>query len=472
MGKVEYYTKETFNKKLKKIGRDDVELVGEYINSKTLSKFHCKNCNNNWFTYPGYFTDKHRNCKCPVCHKKEFKESFLLTQKEVEERVSKLNSNICVTGEYINSITPLKLRCEIHNCEWEQTLTNFQKNPICPLCNIDTSRLVPGVNDVYSLRPDLLKYFKNKEDAKKLRPYSKEKVKLKCPDCGYEKEICMCTLSEYGFSCPVCKDGVSYPNKVLRSLLSLLNVEYELEKNFSWSKSYKYDGYIKIKRDNILVEMDGEYHSKECLYFKSNSQVKERDEEKEKLAKENGFILIRIDCSKSDFAFIKDNILKSGLSKFADLTKIDWKECAQKAESSLVKEVCEYYNNHFNMSLKDMAKELRLDRNTFSKYLRRGYEAGFCKINPKRIGSSKIVSVLNKNGKILKSYVSVKVCSDMILKDLGVSEINIDKLKKLIKSNTPYQGYTFKYAETLADIAPDYNAEVDKMFNPTTSKQD
>ena len=472
MGKVERYTKDTFNKKLKEIGRDDVELVGGYIKSNTLSEFHCKVCGNNWFTYPIYFTSKHRNCKCPICHKEEIKEKFSLTQTEVEKRVMLLNPNIFVIGEYVNYKTPLKLKCKIHDCEWEQTLANFEDNPICPLCNINTSRLITGINDVYSLRPDLLKYFKNKKDAKKIRPYSKEKVKLKCPDCGYEKEISMCTLSEYGFSCPVCKDGVSYPNKVLRSLLSLLNIDYELEKNFTWSKSYKYDGYVKTKSNNILIEMDGEYHSKECFYFKSGSQVKERDKEKEKIARENGFVLIRIDCSKSDFAFIKDNILKSDLVNYIDLTQINWKECAQKAENSLVKEVCEYYNKHFNMSLREMAKELRLDRGTLSKYLKRGYEAGFCKINPKRVGPSKIVCVLDKNGKILKSYISVRVCFSMMSKDLGILGITIKELNNLIKTNTPYQGYTFKYAETLADIAPDYNAEVDKMFNPTTSKQD
>ena len=457
MGKTIKYTKTSFNKKLKEIGRDDIELIGDYVNSKTLALFHCKVCGTDWYTYPFYFTSKRRNAKCPNCHKKEMKEELSLSLEEIKKKITELNPNIELIGEYKNYKTPIKLKCKIHGCEWEQSFFNFKTSPICPLCSEKTSRLISGINDVASLRPDLLKYFKNSEDAKSIRPGSGKKVKLKCPECGHEKEICMCTLSEYGFSCPVCKDGVSYPNKVLRSLLSLLNVEYELEKNFSWSKSYKYDGYIKTKCDDILVEMDGEYHSKECLYFKFNSQAKERDEEKEKLAKENGFVLIRIDCSKSDYVFIRDNIIKSDLANYIDLTQINWKVCAQKAEISLVKEVCEYYNNHFNVSLKKMAKELRLDRNTLSKYLKRGYEAGFCKINPKRVGSSKIVSILDKNGKVLKSYISVKVCSDMILKDLGILEINIDKLKRLIKSNAFYEGYTFKYAESLEDIAPDYN---------------
>ena len=39
MGKTIKYTKTSFNKKLKEIGRDDIELIGDYVNSKTLSLF-------------------------------------------------------------------------------------------------------------------------------------------------------------------------------------------------------------------------------------------------------------------------------------------------------------------------------------------------------------------------------------------------------------------------------------------------
>ena len=58
MGKTIKYTKESFNKKLKEIGREDVSLKGEYINSRTSTEFHCNICGNDWFTAPINFTNK------------------------------------------------------------------------------------------------------------------------------------------------------------------------------------------------------------------------------------------------------------------------------------------------------------------------------------------------------------------------------------------------------------------------------
>ena len=78
-------------------------------------------------------------------------------------------------------------------------------------------------NSIYALRKDLLKYFKNPEEAKNLGLMSEKKIKLVCPDCGHETEMMVQNFTRRGFYCKYCKkDGVSFPNKILRGLLKQL----------------------------------------------------------------------------------------------------------------------------------------------------------------------------------------------------------------------------------------------------------
>ena len=113
-------------------------------------------------------------------------------------------------------------------------------------------------NSIYALRKDLLKYFKNPEEAKNLGLMSEKKIKLVCPDCGHETEMMVQNFTRRGFYCKYCKkDGVSFPNKILRGLLKQLKFEWDVEVGFDWSKNYKYDGYLKIKDKQYLIEMHG-----------------------------------------------------------------------------------------------------------------------------------------------------------------------------------------------------------------------
>lgn len=457
MGKTIKYTKESFNKKLKEIGREDVSLKGEYINSRTSTEFHCNICGNDWFTAPINFTNKNKNGKCPVCHKREIKEKYKLSQEEVERRVKEANKDIEVISRYKNYYVPIKFKCKIDGYEWEQTLSNFLNNPICPLCNSDkTYRLIVGVNDLATLRPDLIKYFKNPEDAKTLKLGSNKKMTFKCPDCGREKEMCVCTLVGCGFSCPYCSDKISYPNKFLRAFLNQLNIEYKLEWQDEWCKPYKYDAFFKLNGKKYLIEMDGNYHTEEnCLYFKTqHTNVKIRDATKTKLAKENNHILIRIDCYKSDGDYIINNIINSDLANLFDLEKINWFKCKEDAEKSLVKEVCDYYNNNINSYIKDIAQFFNLYIGTVTNYIKRGAELGFTRNLLTSYNGVKIT--LFKNNKRIASYGSYCVLERRSEDDIG-EYISRDKIKKIVKKNGGEIGnFRIVIANTIEDISDIY----------------
>ena len=109
-----------------------------------------------------------------------------------------------------------------------------------------------------------------------------------------------------------------------------------------------------------------------------------RDKIKDKLAKENGLIVIRIDCKYSNLNYIKNSIEESILSKLFDLSKINWNRCNEYATKNLVKDICEYYNNNPNITLQNIAKNFYISSRTVSKYLKCGTELGWCKYNTRR----------------------------------------------------------------------------------------
>ena len=532
------YTTETFKAKLKELGREDIEVIGEYINAKTKIKVHCTdlNCNYEWEVEPSSLLS---GVGCPRCAAvRNGKRNKKSNEKFLEQFEEKGNKNIILLEEYQTNKIHIKCTCKIHqDAIWYSLPQSLLKGAVgCPICNkkrmgehnhYDNEEFLrkfkkSGNENVLLLTeykkfsekivcqckkdethiweanpydllcgegcpycagkrinksncfakfyPELVQYLEDKEIAYKYGKGSKKRVKIICPNCGSIKEINLCDYGKNGLCCSVCGDNISYPNKFIRNLLDMLKIDFEPEWINEKSPGCYYD--VKFEKDGeiFLVEMDGAFHYSEQGYGTLRA-TQEKDKIKNNYAKNNGWKLIRIEALKSDPEYLFNNIKNSELSTILKLDNFDYMECGKRSEKSLMVAVCEYYNDYFYESKSQIAKKFKLNIETIFNYLNRGYKNGMVKINPKRMNSSKIVSVF-KDGNLLKTYISVTVCTQKFQEDFGVEGPNRDLMSKLVLSSTPYHGYTFKYAEILSDIAPDYNAEVDKMFNPTTSKQD
>ena len=60
---------------------------------------------------------------------------------------------------------------------------------------------------------------------------------MRCPHCQYVKMMAPKTLSSFGFACPNCNNGLSYPEKFMRSLLRELSIDYYYQASntvFGW----------------------------------------------------------------------------------------------------------------------------------------------------------------------------------------------------------------------------------------------
>ena len=127
----------------------------------------------------------------------------------------------------------------------------------CTTCG--RNRVVLG-HSLFDEHPELLEYIVNIDEAKQYTSNSSKKIKCHCPICGYEKKNIISNLVKVGFSCDICGDGVSYPNKFVCNVLDQLQIKHQREKSFNWSNNRYYDDYIPMF--DIIIENHGMQHYK------------------------------------------------------------------------------------------------------------------------------------------------------------------------------------------------------------------
>lgn len=419
----------------------NIEVLGNYINAKTKIECRCKIHNNIFYPTSDHLLQG--RVGCPICAKEHRDQSHKpKTHEQFIKDVSEKNPNIKIIGKYNGALNSIRCKCRICDNEFDQFARKVIEGVGCPICaNV---RIIKGINDIATTNPELLKYFKNSEDAYKYHKGSKAKVIFKCPDCGFEKEISIMQVSKLGiFSCPKCSDGISYPNKFSRNLLQQLpvkNVKYEYSPD--WAKPYRYDNYFEFNNNKYILEMDGGFHY--IKYYKSNLSLEETkhiDKFKDKLAKDHNITMIRINCFYSEKNYIINNIKNSLLSNLFDLSKINWELCHINSIKNLVKEVCNFYNSHKNYKVKQIANEFNLKAPTVSKYLYIGNDIGLCKYHP----SNKIKVHIVVNSLEL-SFNTINDCIRYFSK--SNSNLPLSQLKNAIhKRETCFKGITISYPE-------------------------
>ena len=277
--------------------------------------------------------------------------------------------------------------------DWKIESSLISQKTGCPACCVPPKVLVCGINDIPTTAPWMVKYFQGGYDEAKLyHKYSKESIEPICPDCGKTlnttKIMNICVAK--GVNC-VCRDGWSYPNKFMYNLLSQLNITFEPEKSFDWSKGRLYDDYI--VEFNIIVENHGIFHydehSSNKIKRKRNfNEEQENDIYKKELAFKNGIDkdkYIIIDARYSDLEWIKNSIINSNLPKLLKFHENDicWEQCDQFASSNLLKTICLDKGENPNMSALMLSKKYKMARGTIIKYLNKGHKYGWCYYNPR-----------------------------------------------------------------------------------------
>ena len=298
------------------------------------------------------------------------------------------------------------LKCAEHKSE----LKNINSVTSGYLGSMDCDQCI----SIISVYPELIKYFVDI----KYSSYSygsNESIIMRCPNCGYEKILKICTLVQQGFGCHKCGDGIPYTEKFVFNMLEQLNINFICQLNkttFNWCDNKQYDFYFKYNSSQCIIESHGLQHYKEWNQGRSLQEEQENDELKEQMAKENGIEnYIIIDCRYSDLEFIKNNILHSKLAELFDLSNINWFKCHEYACSSLVKITCNLWNNGIK-NTKVVADKLKINRVTVIKYLKQGNFLSWCNYNAKEQMRGKKYSytkvICTTTGEIFNSIIKAK----------------------------------------------------------------
>ena len=338
---------------------------------------------------------------------------------------------------------------------WVEKST-FNKKPHCICCSSCNSMVVvPDINSIVATEPWMIPFFQGGYDeAKKYRRTFTKKINPVCPDCGIVSNTKTAIYNIYKhkkMSCKHCGDGISYPERFLHSLLFVLNIEYisQFSKvNVEWCENYRYDFYFEYKNIKYIIEVHGEQHYSDAKGNWDNvERIQINDKNKYVLAikndiKDENYIVI--DCRKSDFNYIKTNILKSNLSKIFDLENIDWLKVEEMTLKNMVKLVCNLYNE--GLTNIEITKKTGLCDVSVRNYLKKGNIIGWCSYDSREYHKSisKPISVY-KDGVLLNTYSSIAKLCKTSEQTYGI-KLHPNYIKKCINREIDtYKGFTFKF---------------------------
>ena len=322
-----------------------------------------------------------------------------LTKEEINRRILQSNVDAKTDDLYVNAITPMIFYCSKGH-KWSTNLGNVtHKYQGCPYCS--GRYPIVGETDLWTTRPDVAKLLLNPDDGYKLTEGSGKHVDFKCPNCGTISNHILSNTCKRGFSCSVCSDGISYPNKFMASLLEQLSANYIPEFIIN-GENYRYDFYLKDY--HTIIEMHGRQHYEG--WNKTNQtleEIQQNDSDKKCFAINNGvqnYVVIESKCS--DINYIASRIKRSFLSEIFDLSKVDWNKCGFYAAGSLVYKTASLYNDGYDVL--SIAKELKVDKSTIRRWLTKATELNLCNwVKSKGFLKEKHSVVLLNNHEVFES---------------------------------------------------------------------
>lgn len=202
-------TQEEFEKELSLV-LPSIKVLGKYINTNT--KIHCK-CLIHDYEFDAFPLNMLRGHGCRKCGNEKQSKKQTKSHEQFVADVKKVNSNIEIVGKYINMDTKICVKCLVDGYIWDADPRKLMRGSQCAVCT--NRKVMVGVNDIATTRPDIVKYFKNKDEAKKYTSGSEKMINVVCPECGYEDKIRIGNLSRFGFACNGC-----YENKYGRKRVS------------------------------------------------------------------------------------------------------------------------------------------------------------------------------------------------------------------------------------------------------------
>lgn len=292
--------KNNFLEKLSKINGDIFELIGEFESTEKETQFKCKKCNNLFNSKP-YNTIRRKREGCHECNK---------NSRNTEERknifLNKLrnkypNKNFIYLDGFNKMDKKCRFKCE--NCNNENYLITpnsilYKKDSDDFKCN--KCKVIHNKQEFEEYLMDIYKKYGEKFtiplSEKNNFENSYSKINIYCKKCENYFNKKAYIFKSYG-SCPYC-NMTKLEKRLYDILLNYFNKnDIEVQKGFhnlSFINSQKFDFYI--KKENLLIEIDGKQHYLEDSFNNKEEFIKtlKRDKNKDNFARDNNFKFIRL----------------------------------------------------------------------------------------------------------------------------------------------------------------------------------
>lgn len=254
--------------------------------------------------------------------------------------------------------------------EWD--LNGAKKGCACCASKI----VVPEINSIAATHPELSKYFIN-GDEYKYTVQSNQRVDIRCPDCGYIKtDYPIHLIYNPGFSCFVCASSVPVGERIVCALLDLQQIKFKKEFQFPNSKK-RYDFYLPDY--NVIIEVNGSQHYVQTSNtWGSVKEQKKNDKYKKQFALNQGIsAYIVVDARTSDFNYIKESIMNSGLADIISFDDVNWESIEDSInKNGIIKEMCEYWEQNPEATVVDMENKFHKSEKIIYDTLKVGYDMG------------------------------------------------------------------------------------------------
>lgn len=195
--KISKHTPDSFIKELYK-KRSDIEVVGEFKGVRESISVQCKKCGNIWDVSNAYdLLYGHSHCQLCSRRKSDKKSNSIFIQEMKEIR-----PDITIVGEYVNSKTPIKVKCATCGYEWSSTTpSNLSRGVgVCQICHPKKHGRQRSDIEFHD------ELFSKRNDVTILGKYVNNKTPLKvlCKNCGAEWESKPAYLLSGSGKCPTC----------------------------------------------------------------------------------------------------------------------------------------------------------------------------------------------------------------------------------------------------------------------------
>lgn len=257
----------------------------------------------------------------------------------------------------------------------------------CPYCN--GKKVLIGFNDLWTTHPQIAKMLESANDGYKVTYNSGKKLIWICPHCKMRYTKAIYDVVNNGLKCPICSDNFPIGEKILYSMFTYLNIDFEYQKKFDWSNGKIYDFYI--KNSNMIIEVNGIQHYCEKTNFTHLTllDIQDNDRYKYTMASKNGIEkYIYIDSSTSDFITIKENIMNSDLINIFQLITLsdnDWSNIAQRSLKSFFIICTDLWNEGFCVN--QIRDKIKIHDDTVRRYLIIANNLNMCDYNTEKARS-------------------------------------------------------------------------------------